>query len=144
MRKRILFVCTGNYYRSRFAEILFNNLSEQEGLPYHAFSKGLRLSRKNKGPISEHCINYFSERYPNLEYDLRMPIPFDRSDFDFYDTIILMDQTEHRPMFEDRFPDEKEKVHYWDIVDDYIKAPKDVLPILENKVIELSNQLKNE
>lgn len=144
MSKRILFVCTGNYYRSRFAEILFNTLSEQQDLQYHAFSKGLRLSKNNKGPISKHCIAYLSEHYPNLDYALRMPIPFDRSDFEFYNTIIFMDQTEHRPMLESRYPDEKHKVEYWDIVDDYIKAPEDVLPILEQKVIELINQLKND
>jgi protein-tyrosine phosphatase len=136
-------VCTGNYYRSRFAEILFNALSEQQGLYHQAFSKGLRLSKNNKGPISKHCIAYFSEQYPNLKYDLRMPIPFDQEDFDFYDSIILMDKTEHHPMIEKRYPEQQDKVTYWNIVDDYIKSPEDVLPILEKKIIELTNELKN-
>lgn len=143
MSKRILFVCTGNYYRSRFAEILFNDLSKKQNLQYQAFSKGLRLSRNNKGPISKHCIAYFGKHYPELVIHLRMPIPFDQSDFSFYDTIIFMDQTEHRPMFESRFPAEKDKVEYWDIVDDYIKDPIDVLPILEKKVIDLVDELKS-
>lgn len=143
MSRRILFVCTGNYYRSRFAEILFNALSEQEALNHQAFSKGLRLSKNNKGPISKHCIAYFDEQYPDLEYDLRMPIPFDASDFDFYDRIILMDRSEHQPMIAKFYPEQQEKVEYWDIVDDYIKAPEDVLPILEKKVIALTNELKS-
>lgn len=141
MSGRILFVCTGNYYRSRFAEILFNELCRQKKIQYQAFSKGLRLSKNNKGPISKHCLAYFSQQYPDLNYELRMPIPLDRSDFDFYDQIIVMDQTEHRPMIEKSYPTEKDKVVYWSIVDDYIQAPELVLPILENKVIELSNQL---
>lgn len=143
MSKRILFVCTGNYYRSRFAEILFNALAEQQGLNHHAFSKGLRLSKNNKGPISKHCIAYFNARYPEIQYDLRMPIPFDQEDFDFYHQIILMDKTEHHPMIQERFADQIDKVTYWNIADDYIKAPEEVLPILEQKVIALTNELKN-
>jgi protein-tyrosine phosphatase len=30
--KIMLFLCTGNYYRSRFAELLFNHLAKQRGL----------------------------------------------------------------------------------------------------------------
>jgi len=143
MNSRILFVCTGNYYRSRFAEILFNSLSEKQQLNYHAFSKGLRLSKNNKGPISKHCIAFFDERYPEMTYDLRMPMPFDPGDFDYYDKIILMDRSEHAPMIDKLYPGKHPELEYWDIVDDYIRAPEEVLPILEKTVIELIDELKN-
>ena len=32
--KTILFLCTGNYYRSRFAEVLFNSVAGKMGLPW--------------------------------------------------------------------------------------------------------------
>jgi protein-tyrosine-phosphatase len=41
----ILFLCTGNYYRSRFAEVLFNSVADKMGLPWRAASRGLALER---------------------------------------------------------------------------------------------------
>src|SRR5262245_59358254 len=38
--KKILFLCTGNYYRSRYAEEIFNHIAEQRGLAWRAFSRG--------------------------------------------------------------------------------------------------------
>jgi len=35
----VLFLCTGNYYRSRFAEILFNAVAAKEGLGWRADSR---------------------------------------------------------------------------------------------------------
>ena len=40
---RVLFVCTGNYYRSRFAEAVFNHLAAARGLPWRAVSRGLAV-----------------------------------------------------------------------------------------------------
>src|SRR5260370_39303693 len=48
--KGVLFLCTGNYYRSRFAEVLFNSVAAKMGLPWRASSRGLGLGRGgNKG-----------------------------------------------------------------------------------------------
>jgi hypothetical protein len=41
--KTVLFLCTGNYYRSRFAEALFNSVAGRMGLPWRASSRGLAL-----------------------------------------------------------------------------------------------------
>ena len=42
--KLLLFVCTGNFYRSRHAEALFNWHAERHGLAARAFSRGLLTS----------------------------------------------------------------------------------------------------
>ena len=39
--RTVLFLCTGNYYRSRFAEILFDSVAVKMGLPWKASSRGL-------------------------------------------------------------------------------------------------------
>ncbi len=41
MTHKLLFLCTGNYYRSRFAELLFNHLAAQVGLDWRADSRGV-------------------------------------------------------------------------------------------------------
>ena len=57
-QKTVLFLCTGNYYRSRFAEILFNSVAGKMGLPWQASSRGLALERgvNNVGPMAVAAI----------------------------------------------------------------------------------------
>jgi protein-tyrosine phosphatase len=61
--KTILFLCTGNYYRSRFAEELFNHHAELAGLDWVAQSRGLALKRgaHNVGPISPFALHALKE-----------------------------------------------------------------------------------
>src|SRR5262245_31370231 len=42
---KLLFLCTGNYYRSRFAELLFNARAATHALPWQAFSRGLAIDK---------------------------------------------------------------------------------------------------
>jgi hypothetical protein len=48
----VLFLCTGNYYRSRFAEVLFNARAAEAGMAWVAASRGLELHACNVGPIN--------------------------------------------------------------------------------------------
>src|SRR5213596_3115153 len=62
--KTVLFLCTGNYYRSRFAEILFNSVAAKMGLPWRATSKGLALERgiNNVGPLAASALKVLESR----------------------------------------------------------------------------------
>ena len=57
-KRTVLFLCTGNYYRSRFAEILFNSVAGKMGLSWQASSRGLALERgvNNVGPMAASAI----------------------------------------------------------------------------------------
>ncbi|WP_456868142.1 arsenate-mycothiol transferase ArsC [Galbibacter sp. BG1] len=144
VEKRILFLCTGNYYRSRFAEILFNYLAEKQELPYKAFSKGLRLSKRNKGPLSVYTEDYLTTLDVNISGHLRMPIPVLSDDFEYYHQIIAMDEKEHRALMKTYFPAAEDNIEYWSFADDYIEAPAQVLPKLEGKVRNFVAHLKKE
>ena len=56
--KTVLFLCTGNYYRSRLAEVLFNSVAGRMGLPWRASSRGLALERgvHNVGPMAASAV----------------------------------------------------------------------------------------
>src|SRR2546423_13173318 len=57
-QQTVLFLCTGNYYRSRFAEVLFNSVADKMGLAWQASSRGLALERgvNNVGPMAVSAI----------------------------------------------------------------------------------------
>src|SRR5277367_4722244 len=75
MPRTILFICTGNYYRSRFAEELFNHLARQRELDWRADSRGLALHLGvfNVGPISPATAIALTKMGIPLNAPIRMP-----------------------------------------------------------------------
>src|SRR4051812_9072782 len=98
--KTALFLCSGNYYRSRFAEALFNHLPPQHSLPWRAESRGFRLSPNNVGPISIHAIDGLAERGVELSAPHRMPAVVEETDFHRYALVIAVKEAEHRQKME--------------------------------------------
>ena len=133
----VLFICTGNYYRSRIAEIIFNHLAEQRALPLKAFSRGLRLNpQKNTGMISPHAIPFLNQ----LEIappTIGKASALADEDFHLACHVVAMDEQEHRPMMREKFPDWENRIEYWQLEDDYIEGPEVVLPRLKARVEEL-------
>jgi protein-tyrosine phosphatase len=142
--RRVLFLCSGNYYRSRFAELLFNHLAAAEGLPYHADSAGLwpECHTHNPGPISPHTIAALDERGVRLPPVLRTPRDVQQSDIERSTLIVALKEAEHRPLVVKRFPAFLERVEFWH-VDDVGDAPPSVaLPMIERLVRELVQRLR--
>src|SRR5580692_5617323 len=118
--RTVLFLCTGNYYRSRFAEVLFNSVAGKMGLPWKASSRGLALERgvNNVGPMASSAIKALETRGIRAVADFaRFPIPVTADDLDIADWIVALKQAEHLPLLQERFPDWAEKVEYWQVDD---------------------------
>jgi len=114
-RKQVLFVCTGNYYRSRFAEALFNQKAVEAHLNWRAVSRGLRLVPSQHG-MSALARQELNQRGVPQELGKGAPKALAKEDLEKSDCVILMDEAEHRPMLEKQFPRRDDrKIHYWHI-----------------------------
>src|SRR5580704_10053905 len=82
-KKTVLFLCTGNYYRSRFAEHFFNHVVVGEGLAWQADSRGLALERGvgNPGPMSRTAMQTLERLGVVVPQPLRFPRVVDEDDF---------------------------------------------------------------
>jgi predicted translation initiation factor SUI1 len=138
-RKTVLFLCTGNYYRSRFAEILFNSIAEKFGLPWRATSRGLGLERGtlNVGPMARSAIIALEAlNIRATDAFTRMPAKLTVEELQVADRIVALKQAEHLPLLEERYPGWAEKVHFWHVDDDL-----DALPKIEAEVSRFVAQL---
>jgi protein-tyrosine phosphatase len=140
--KKVLFLCTGNYYRSRFAEIYFNWNAEQHGLGWQADSRGLNLCKANPGPMSSHTMTRLSQLGVPLEKYLRLPLPVSADDFASADHVIAVKETEHRPLIEKGFPTALNRVEFWEVHDLDCVGPEVAIPHLERQVGELVTRLQ--
>ncbi|MHC5675524.1 arsenate-mycothiol transferase ArsC [Nostoc sp.] len=138
---KILFLCTGNYYRSRFAEHLFNWLAVKQELDWQADSRGLALEQGNVGAISRYALEALAVRLVNLPDDERFPLPASEPDFQSATRVIALDELEHRSLMNERFPHWADAIEYW-LVHDIDKTSATVaLGQIEKNLLQLIEQL---
>ncbi len=139
--KTVVFICTANYYRSRFAEHVFNALAETRGLAWRATSRGLKTSLvENQGPISELAVYRLTAL--GIPVDLkRFPIQLCQADLEGADLVVALKESEHRPLMAAQFPEWVDAIEYWH-VDDLDCATADrALPVCQAHVEALVNRL---
>ncbi len=118
--RTVLFLCTGNYYRSRFAEGLFNHLASELGRKWRADSRGLAVGRTetlNVGPISAYTLEAFKQRSIPAPEPIRYPRVATSHDFAAADQVIALKEAEHRPLVRQHFPDWENLITYWHVHD---------------------------
>lgn len=133
---RVLFLCTGNYYRSRYAEEVFNHRARREGLDWLAFSRAVaeRLSPENVGPISRHALEALHAKGIAPEGAARNPTLCTVDDFAQAELVIALKDAEHRPMIARRFADLAHRVEYWDVDDIEYLDPRTALGKIDEQV----------
>jgi protein-tyrosine-phosphatase len=142
----VLFLCTGNYYRSRFAEILFNHLARGRRMNWRAESRGLdlKIGTRNVGPISVHTRDACAARGLALPEPLRMPLAVCGDDLAAARLVIAVKEAEHRPYLSRLFPDWSDRVRYWHVHDLDAGAADVAMGELESLVRGLVNELELE
>ena len=147
--KKLLFVCSGNYYRSRFAEAYFNYLSEMFNLNVTSESRGLAI----------HFADELAEKHGEISKDTRercnsLDIPkryweknresLRSEDFDNFDEIICLDLEEHTPMIKEQFPDRVYSVNYLNVKDVFDWEPKKTLDTISDLIQEMVWSIRKE
>lgn len=113
---KVLFICTGNYFRSRFSECYFSELAEREGLPWRGISRGFFpwMAPEGMSPDAKAALKELGVRDHNIsQFKTKL------SEKDLVDCriAIALKETEHRPYMERYFPEWADKIQYWEAHD---------------------------
>lgn len=134
-----LFLCSGNYFRSRFAEIVFNHHAPGAGLNWRAESRGIAIdpASGNIGPISRFTLRGLAARGIPSPDPAREPLHLGEVDLRNASRVIALKEAEHRPMMGRRFPGWVERVEYWHVDDIDCAEPEDAMLEIERQVLAL-------
>jgi len=141
--KIVLFLCTGNYYRSRFAEELFNHRAARDGLGWLAQSSGLATERlmNHVGPLSPFALKALEERGVVARFAHRMPRQCTIVDLTTADYVVALNESEHRPLIRERFGDWGSQIEYWQISDIDVVPPDVALSSIDSHIDALLARL---
>jgi protein-tyrosine phosphatase len=144
--KTMLFLCTGNYYRSRFAELLFNHLAARSAIGWQAISRGLALELgvHNVGPIATATLAGLVARGVTLEGQPRSPLALNEDDLVGADHIVALKRDEHYPLMRRNFPKWIDRVEYWHVHDVDFALPDETLSHIDRDVRGLIERLRDD
>lgn len=139
--KKMLFICTGNYYRSRYAEAVFNHFANSLDLSWRAFSRGLDISTVHGSDLSRYTAKELDRL--GLDRSLTGPtrVALSMADLKVALHVIAMKEQEHRPMMLAQFPEWADRIEYWHVHDLDCAPSAIALPMIYDKVKALAVDL---
>lgn len=141
--RTVVFICTANYYRSRFCELWFNAQAEARGLNWRATSRGLRTwMADGYGPIASYTVERLAARGIHLNGNVRFPISLSESDLKNADLVVALKEEEHRAMMAEQFPAWADRIEYWHVHDIDCATADESLPLCETHVDALVRRLE--
>ena len=135
----VLFLCTGNYFRSRYAEERFNHRAAAARLPCRALSRGLAVERgsKNVGPMAQAAVARLARAGLTGPSLARMPAPVTADLLESAVRVIALKEAEHRALVEARWPAFADRVEYWHVDDVDCCPAEDALARIDALVDDL-------
>ncbi len=139
----VLFVCTGNFYRSRFAEVLFNARAVERMLDWRATSRGLRAwDTGARGRMSPVTIEALTARGIGLTPALlRAPALATPTDLEAATRVIALDEAEHRPLVAQWLGAFADRFEFWSVPDTADLDPATAIARIDAAVHDLIAEL---
>lgn len=131
--KKVVFVCTANYYRSRFAEAFFNYSKGSELNGWWAESRGLMIECA-PASLSPHTKDAIEQLSIPEECYQKFPVALNEEDLESVDLVIALKEEEHKPMMREQFPEWADKIRYWQVHDLDVWGPEQTLPAIQIQV----------
>jgi protein-tyrosine phosphatase len=129
----VLFVCTGNFYRSRFAEAIFK--ARTTGSTLTASSRGLDTSKPRDTGLSPLVVAELKRLNISADLVAGYPRQLKREDLGAADVVVLLDGREHAPMLHKQFPQvDMAKVRQWSVQDVPAMAASDAFAEITRQV----------
>jgi len=143
MMRTVLFLCSGNYYRSRFAEELFNHHALRAGLSWVATSRALAIEwgTNNVGSLSPFALKALEKRGLVAKDGERPPQQCAVVDLQSADLIVALMDCEHRPLIRERFRGWEDRVEDWQVGDIDLAQPGVALSSIETEITALIEKL---
>ncbi len=142
--KQVLFLCSANYYRSRFAELLFNHLALEAGLAWQADSRGVLVGHwGDVGAIAAPTVDALQAEGVPINGEHREPRALTLPDLEASALVVAVKELEHRSEIGQQFPEWVDRVEYWDVHDLDCATPEESLPYLKQKVHALVERLSD-
>ena len=125
--QRVLFICTGNFYRSRFAEAIFNHFAEERQIPWTAFSRGLaiHLAEGHLSPLTSEALK---TRKIELRHTALSRMQLSNTDLERSNRRVALDRIEHFNMIVKQFPGWEDRIEYWEVPDLPFSSAEEALP----------------
>jgi protein-tyrosine phosphatase len=136
----VLFICTGNFYRSRHAEAIFSIGTPLKRAVRKGFFKGfinIHCSGRTGTLISTDTEERLKTLGVPLELTRPSPVQLRAKDLKKAHHIIALKKDEHYEMMLSSHPEWADKIHYWHMHDIDFEDPQTVLPKIEEEVLNL-------
>jgi protein-tyrosine phosphatase len=139
--KTVLFLCTANFYRSRFAEAYFNHHAALRDLTWRAESRGILADRIGESDISPYTLEALRDAGVPSTFRFVGRQQLTDRDFRSAQRVIVLDRREHEPLMYEHFPRWFGSVEYWTVPDVDHLPPRQALGALAKRIDLLVEEL---
>ncbi len=133
---KVLFIGTGDKFRSKFSAIYFNARCEEKGLKMQAFSAGFTVDSM-KDRIDESVLEYLAFMGIIVEEDDLRSNKLNEIYLNNCSKIICMDMEEHLTFLRQKYPLFVRHATYWHYPNDKMKSAWTTLPLIKKEIDHL-------